>query len=81
MIRRFPSRFRGAILLVLLAGWSIPTAGQQPLFNALSRATATVSGKISFEGAPPLNSPVQMSADPYCEQHSAELRDVGNSES
>jgi hypothetical protein len=73
MIRRFPSPFRGvAILVVLLAGWSIPTAGQQPVINALSRATATLSGKISFEGAPPLNSSVQMSTDPYCEQHSAD---------
>jgi hypothetical protein len=69
MIRRFPSRFRGvAIWVVLLAGWGIPTAGQQ---NALSRATATISGKISFEGAPPPNRPFQMSTDPYCLLHSS----------
>jgi len=70
MIRRFPSRFRGvAIWAVFLAGWSIPTAGQQ---NVLARATATISGKISFEGVPPPNSPVQMSTDPYCLLHSAD---------
>src|SRR5689334_17284093 len=70
MIPRFLSRFRGvAIWAVLLAGWSIPAAGQQ---NVLSRATATISGKISFEGVPPPNSPVQMSTDPYCQQHSAD---------
>jgi len=73
MIRRFPSRFRDvAICAILLAGWSIPTAGQQPLVNVLSTATATISGKISFEGVPPLNSPLQMSTDPYCLQHSAD---------
>ena len=70
MIPRFPSRFPGVtIWAVLLAGWSIPTAGQQ---NVLPRATATISGKISFESVPPPNSPVQMSADPYCQQHSAD---------
>ena len=70
MIRRFPSRFRVvARWAVLLAGWSIPTAGQQ---NVLARATATISGKISFEGVPPPNSPVQMSTDPYCLLHSAD---------
>ena len=70
MIRRFPSRFRGvAVWTVLLACWSIPTAGQQ---NVLPRATATISGKISFEGVPPENSPVQMFSDPYCQMHSAD---------
>ena len=74
MIRRLPSRFRGVaiwapIWAVLLAGWSIPATGQQ---NVLSRATATISGKISFEGVPPPNSPVQMSTDPYCLLHSAD---------
>jgi len=73
MIRRFPSRFPiVAVWMVLLAGWSIPTAGQQSPVNALFRATATISGKISFEGAPPPNSPVQMSTDPYCLLHSAD---------
>jgi hypothetical protein len=70
MIRSFPSQFRRvAIWAVLLAGWSIPTAGQQ---NVLSGATATISGKISFEGVPPPNNPVQMSTDPYCLLHSAD---------
>jgi hypothetical protein len=58
-----------AIWAVLLAGWSIPTAGQQ---NVLPGATATISGKISFEGVPPENSPVQMFSDPYCQMHSAD---------
>jgi len=70
MIRRFPSRFRAlAIWAVLLAGWSIPIAGQQ---NVLPKATATISGKISFDGVPPPNSPVQMLTDPYCLLHSAD---------
>lgn len=73
MIRRFPSRFRGVALgAVLLAGWIIPTLGQQPLSSILSRATATISGKISFEGVPPPNDRIQMSTDPYCQQHSAD---------
>ena len=62
-----------AICAVLLAGWSIPTAGQQ---NVLSRATATISGKISFEGTPPPNDRVQMSSDPYCQMHAADYPTV-----
>jgi hypothetical protein len=74
MIRRFRSRFRGvAIWGVLLAGWSIPTAGQQ---NVQSRATATISGKISFEGTPPPNDKVQMASDPYCQMHAADYPTV-----
>ena len=38
----------------------------------LSKANATVSGKITFEGAPPPNDRIQMSADPYCAQHAAQ---------
>lgn len=73
MIRKFPPRFRClAIWVILLAAWSVPTSGQQPPINALPPATATISGKISFEGAPPRNSPVQMYTDPYCLQHSAD---------
>jgi hypothetical protein len=73
MIRRFPSRFQEiAIWTVLLAGWSVRTAGQQPLINVLPRATGTISGKISFEGPALSNTPVQMSTDPFCQQHSAD---------
>src|SRR5262245_62810257 len=73
MIRRFTLRFPiVAVWVVLLAGWSIPTAGQESPVNALFRATATLSGKISFEGEAPPNSPVLMSTDPYCQQHSAD---------
>jgi hypothetical protein len=73
MIRRFQSQFRGiAILTVLLAGWSVRATAQQPLINILPRATATISGRISFEGPVPSNSPVQMSSDPYCLQHSTD---------
>ena len=74
MIRRFPSRFRGvAIWAVLFAGWSIPTSGQQ---NVLSSATATISGKITFEGTPPPNDKVQMSSDPYCHMHETDYPTV-----
>lgn len=70
MIRWIPMRFRSAaILAVLLAAWSIPTAGQE---NVLPRATATISGKVIFEGVAPPNSPAQMSTDPYCLLHSAD---------
>src|SRR5262245_15832653 len=42
----------------------------------MSKANATVSGKISFEGTPPPNDKVQMSSDPYCQQHSADYPTV-----
>ncbi len=38
----------------------------------MSKANATVSGKISFEGTPPPNDKIQMSADPYCAQRAAQ---------
>jgi hypothetical protein len=38
----------------------------------MSKATATVSGKIGFEGTAPPNDKIQMSADPYCQQHAAQ---------
>ncbi len=38
----------------------------------MSKANATVSGKISFEGTPPPNDKIQMSSDPYCAQHAAQ---------
>jgi hypothetical protein len=70
MISRFSCRFRGlALSAVLLAGSSIPTVGQQ---NVLSSATATISGKISFEATPPPNDKIEMSSDPYCPMHAAD---------
>src|SRR5262249_21075455 len=33
-------------------------------------ATATLSGKIAFDGAPPANAKIQMAADPYCAKNS-----------
>jgi len=38
----------------------------------MSKATATVSGKIAFEGTPPPNDKIQMSSDPYCQMHAAD---------
>ena len=38
----------------------------------MSKANATVTGKISFEGTPPPNDKIQMSADPYCAQRAAQ---------
>src|SRR5262249_55957165 len=49
-------------------GGGAATSG--PTFD-MSKATATVAGKISFEGTPPPNDKVQMSSDPYCQQHAA----------
>jgi hypothetical protein len=52
-----------------------PAAGGAPAGGAtfdMSKANATVSGKISFEGTPPPNDKIQMSADPYCQQHAAQ---------
>ncbi len=37
---------------------------------AAPAATATIAGKISFEGTPPAPAKIQMSADPYCQQNS-----------
>src|ERR1700687_2920342 len=42
-----------------------------PTFD-MSKATETVSGKISFEGTPPPNDKIQMGADPYCAMHAAD---------
>jgi hypothetical protein len=39
-------------------------------------ATATVTGKIAFEGTPPPNDKVQMSSDPYCQMHAADYPTV-----
>src|SRR5215471_5230576 len=47
-----------------------PAAGG-PAFD-MSKATATVSGKIAFEGTPPPNDKIQMSSDPYCQMHAAD---------
>ena len=46
-------------------------AAAGPTFD-MSKATATVSGKIAFEGTPPPNDKIQMSADPYCQMHAAD---------
>ncbi len=46
------------------------TAGG-PTFD-MSKANATVTGKISFEGTPPPNDKIQMSSDPYCQMHAAD---------
>src|SRR5262247_3445872 len=47
-----------------------PPGGGTPGGNTfdMSKATATVTGKISFEGTPPPNDKIQMSSDPYCQQ-------------
>lgn len=47
-----------------------PAPGGAPAGGpAAPAATATVSGKIAFEGTAPPNEKIQMSADPYCQQH------------
>ena len=46
-----------------------------PAFD-MSKANATVTGKISFEGTPPPNDKVQMTSDPYCQQHAADYPTV-----
>lgn len=48
-------------------GGAAPAGG-----GAAPSATATVTGKIAFEGTPPPNEKIQMSADPYCKQHNPE---------
>jgi hypothetical protein len=42
--------------------------GAAPAANAPA-ATATVAGKISFDGTLPANTKIQMAADPYCMQN------------
>src|SRR5437868_618554 len=46
-------------------GGAAPAAGGA----AAPAGNATVSGKIAFEGTAPPNEKIQMSADPYCQQH------------
>ena len=64
-----------AFLLVLAAcGPSNETPGVPPTTSgtpsgggpAAPAATATLSGKIAFEGTAPANAKIQMAADPYC---------------
>src|SRR5262245_25932988 len=50
-------------------------AAAGPTFD-MSKANATVSGKIMFEGTPPPNDKVQMSSDPYCQLHAADYPTV-----
>jgi hypothetical protein len=47
------------------------SAAGGPTFD-MSKATATVSGKIAFMGTPPPNDKIQMSSDPYCNMHAAD---------
>jgi hypothetical protein len=67
------------LCVALLTGClSLPPDGlPQPKDDAKSmfdpsKATATVSGKISFDGTPPANDKIQMSSDPYCQKHAAD---------
>src|SRR5437867_1062599 len=69
-----------ALLLGLVAcggggeqpGGPPPTAGNAPAGGGgtAPAATATLSGKIAFEGTVPANAKIQMSADPYCAKNS-----------
>jgi len=47
------------------AGGAAPAGGG----GAAPSATATITGKIAFEGTAPPNDKIQMSADPYCREH------------
>jgi hypothetical protein len=47
------------------AGGGAPAGGGA----AAPAGNATVTGKIAFEGTAPPNEKIQMSADPYCQQH------------
>jgi hypothetical protein len=51
-----------------------PTGGGATAGPAVdtSKFTATVTGKIGFEGTPPPNDKIQMSSDPYCNMHAAD---------
>src|SRR5215471_19451608 len=53
----------------------VGTTPSGPGFD-MSKATATVSGKIAFEGTPPPNDKIQMSSDPYCQMHAADYPTV-----
>src|SRR5207247_9742478 len=44
--------------------------GVAPPGASAPAATAMVGGMITLEGTPPPNEKIQMSADPYCQQHS-----------
>src|SRR5882672_9131148 len=79
MHKRLLFAFSSILLLVLAASCggggdkttelppgAAPAPGGGP---SAPNATATVSGKIAFEGTPPPNEKVQMSSDPYCNMH------------
>jgi hypothetical protein len=81
-MRKISITFVGSILLLTLAACG--GGNQAPQFPTLPggeagapaggsgtpvNATATLKGKISFEGTPPPAAKIQMSADPYCQQN------------
>jgi len=78
----------GAMLLVVslvaACGGGVPPeptgggGGGTPAAGAVdsSKFTGTVTGKIAFDGTPPPNDKVQMSSDPYCQQHAADYPTV-----
>jgi hypothetical protein len=53
-------------------GGAASAGGGTSYNDAMAKATATVTGKIGFEGTPPPNEKVQMSSDPYCQQRAAD---------
>src|SRR5207249_9049941 len=70
--------FMSSLILVLTLAIScgpseqttnLPPAAPGVEGGSAPAATAIVSGKITFEGTPPPNEKIQMSADPYCQQH------------
>src|SRR5580765_3694437 len=46
-----------------------PGGASAPSGGAPVNATATLKGKIAFEGTAPAPQKIQMSADPYCQQN------------
>jgi hypothetical protein len=52
-----------------------PESGSAPAAGGggfdMSKANATVAGKVSFEGTPPPNERAQMSSDPFCAKNAA----------
>jgi hypothetical protein len=79
MVKRTLLLCASFLVVALVAGCPGGTGGGNPppptdnkqIFD-MSKATATVSGKISFEGTPPSNDKVQMSSDSYCQMHAAD---------
>lgn len=63
------SRINSLSIIALAAGLSLACGGgepDRPVPNAAADGPGTVTGKVSFDGEPPVRTPLRMAADPNC---------------